>query len=181
GRSSPARSSAPPPPTPEGRDPDRSIGEREEEPDGDAVGEERRAAVAHERERDPGERDDPQVPGRDDEGLNRDDEGETGGEEGSEVVGRRDGDPEPPLDDDEVAGEDRDDPDGPELLTDEGEGEVGVDRRDRRPPAERREPGAETRPEEPAPTERVERLDDLVAGPLWVGEGVEPDRDPGRD
>ena len=69
----------------------------------------------------------------------------------------------------------------PELLAERGQREVRVDLGDRRPAADRRQPAAEPDPEQPAARERVQRLDDLVAGAERVRERVEPDVDPGPD
>ena len=90
---------------------DAPVGQREQQPDDDRVGQQRRAAVADERQGDPGQRDELQVAGRDDERLDPDDEGQAGGEQRPEVVGRRGRDPQAALDDHEVEPEDRHDPD----------------------------------------------------------------------
>ena len=77
--------------------------------------------------------------------------------------------------------EDRDDPDETELLAERGQREVRVDLRDRRPPGDERQSPSETRAEQPAAGEGVERLDDLVAGPGRVGERIQPDVHPCSD
>ena len=104
------------------------------------------------------------------------------GEQRPEVVGRRGADPQAALDDHEEQAEDGQDPDDAQLLAERREREVGVDLRDRQPPADLGQARPEPDAEQPAAGEGVERLDDLVAGAERVGERVEPDVDarPGR-
>ena len=64
-----------------GRRLDAAIGQREQQPDDEAVREQRRPAVADERQRHPGERQDLEVAGRDDECLDADDQREARGEQ----------------------------------------------------------------------------------------------------
>ena len=56
-----------------------------------------------------------------------------------------------------------------------------MDLRDRDAPPDQRQAVAETHPEQPAPGERVQRLDDLVAGTERIRERIEPDGDPRPD
>ena len=129
----------------------------------------------------PGQRDQLEVAGGDDERLHADHQRQAGGEDRPELVLRRRGDPQPPLHEHEVQAEDRQDPDEAQLLAEGREREVGVERRDRRPPGDRRQPVPEPRPDEAAARERVQRLDDLEAGALRVDERVDPDVDPRPD
>ena len=145
---------------------DALVGEGEEQADDERVGEQRRTAVADERQGDPGQRQDLEVAGRDDERLDADDQREPDREERPEVVGGRRADPQAALDDDEV--------------------QARGSRRRRRARAPRRAPPAGSRcgprgsaagrrssagpaprpdAEQAAAGERVERLDDLVARP----------------
>ena len=77
--------------------------------------------------------------------------------------------------------EDGDDADQAQLLAERREREVRVDLGDRQPAADHRQALAETRPEQAAAGERVERLDDLVAGAQRVRERIQPDVDPVAD
>ena len=77
--------------------------------------------------------------------------------------------------------EDGQDADEPELLAERREREVRVDLRDRQASADLGQAGPRPTPEEAAAGERVERLDDLVAGAQRVGEGIQPDVDPVAD
>ena len=73
-----------------------------------------------------------------------DDQGQAGRQQRAEVVGRRSGDPQAPLDDDEVQPEDRDDADQAELLAQCRQRKVRVDGRDRQAAADKgqaRHPG----------------------------------------
>ena len=90
-------------------------------------------------------------------------------------------DPQASLDDDEVEPEDRHDPDSPSSSPRAANGKsvwiAGIGSR----PSTVGSPPPRPGPEQPAPGERVERLDDLVAGAGRIGERVEPDVDPGPD
>ena len=160
---------------------DALVGQREQQPDDEGVREQRRAAVADERQRHAGQRQHLEVARRDDERLDPDDQRQPDREQRPEVVGRGGADPQAALDDDEVEAEDRDDADDAELLAERREREVRVDLGDRRPAADLGQARPEPDAEQPAARERVERLDDLVAGAERVGERVEPDVDPGPD
>ena len=81
---------------------DAAVGQGEQQADDDGVGQQRRAAVADERQGDPGQRDELEVARGDDERLDADDQGQPGRQERPEVVGRRRRDAQPALDDDEV-------------------------------------------------------------------------------
>ena len=72
-------------------------------------------------------------------------------------------------------------PSDAELLAEGRQREVRVDLRDRRPAGDLGQPAAEPDPEQAAAGERMQRLDDLVAGAERVGERIEPDVDPGPD
>ena len=126
---------------------DAAVRERQQQPDDDRVGEQRRPAVADERQRDAGQRDELEVAGGDDERLDPDDQRQAGREQRPEVVGRGRRDAQAALDDDEIEAEDGEDPDQAELLAEGGEREVGVDLRDRQPAADRRQARPEPRPE----------------------------------
>ena len=73
----------------------RAVGDEQQPGEQDEVGDDARAAVADERERDPGQRDQPQDPADDDERLQREGEGEARGEQLREAVVGEQRDPEP--------------------------------------------------------------------------------------
>ena len=94
------------------------------------VAEQRRAAVADERQRDAGERQEPGDAAHDDERLQAEERGEPGGEQLLEGVVGAQGDAQPGADHEQEADEDRRGAEQPELLADGGEDEVGLDHRD---------------------------------------------------
>ena len=120
------------------------------------------------------------VAGRDDERLDADDQREPDREQRPEVIRRGGTDPQATLDDDQVEPQDRHHTDDPHLLAQRRQREVGVDLGDRRPTADLGQAGPESDTEQPAASERVERLDDLVPRSERVGERIEPDVDTDR-
>ena len=130
--------------------------------------------IRDERQRDAGQRDQLEVPGRDDERLDAHHEGQPGGEERPEVVVRGGRDAQASLHDDEVEPQDRQQADEPQLLAQGGERIVGVDGRDRQAPADRRKPGAQPHAQDAAPPQGVERLDRLEPGAGRIGPRVQP-------
>ena len=97
-----------------------------QQPDGEQVGEHRRPAVGHERQRQPGHRHDPERHPDVDEALEGEPADDAGGHQPAEGVGRADGDPAAPPQHDaeqqhEPAGADQ-----AELLPRDGEDEVGL-------------------------------------------------------
>ena len=158
-----------------------SVAEGEQQPDDEGVGQQRRAAVADEREGHPGERHEAQVGGHDERRLEHDDERQPGGQQRLELIGCPRRDAQPSLGEDEVAGADRERTQETQLLAQGREGEVGVDQRDGRHAADGRQTGAEAGAQDAATTERVQRPDDLVARAQRVRPGVEPDVDPRPD
>ena len=87
-----------------------------------------------------------------------------GREERPEIVRGRSADPQAALDDHEVEPEHAEHADQPELLAERREREVRVDLGDRDAAADQRQPVAKPHAEQAAAGERVQRLDDLVAG-----------------
>ena len=134
------------------------VGHAQEQREDDEVGDERRAAVRHERQRDAGERDHPRDAADDDERLEAEDRGEARGEELRERAGRLDRDAEPAPDDEQEADDERDRADEAELLADGGEDEVGRRVGDAIGDAE-----ADALAVDAAGGEGVPRLDDLEA------------------
>ena len=157
---------------------DAAIAERQQQPDDRAVDQQRRAAVADERQRDTGQRHDAQVAAGDDRGLDDDDQRQAGGQQGPEIVGRRRRDAEAALGDQRRTGPST--ASAPSMPISSASAAktksvwmAGIDGTD----ADLRQPGAEARAEDAATTVGVQRADDLVAGALRVGERVEPDVD----
>src|SRR5262245_7712290 len=145
----------------------------------DEVGDDARPAVADERERDPGQRDDPQDAADDDERLQREAEREPEREQLREAVLCEHRHPEPAQAEEHVDEQQCGRADEPELLGERGVDEVRVELRDQRVAARRR---VHALPEalavEASVPDRVQRLDDLVPGRMAVLPRVDPDRDP---
>ena len=159
---------------------DALVGQGEEEPDDERIGEDGRPSVADVRQSDAGQWQNLEIAGGDDECLDPDHERQTDREQRAKVVGSRGTDPEPALDDHEEQSEDRDHADDAELLAERREREVGVDLGDRRPTRDRWQTVAEPDAEQSAAGEGVKRLDDLIPGTERVGERIEPDLDRAR-
>ena len=130
----------------------------------DEVRDDARAAVADERERDAGQRDDPQDAADDDERLQRERERQPGREQLREAVLGEQRDPEAARDEEHVDEQQRRRADQAELLRERGVDEVGVHERDQRVAVGRRERAlAEAGAAELPVRDRVERLHELVA------------------
>ena len=157
------------------------IGEDEQEPDDESVGEQRRAAIRDERQRDPGQRDELEIAARDDERLHADHERETRREERPEVVMRRGGDAKPARHDDEVQAKDRQQADQSQLLSDGGQRVVGMHRGHGHAPADRRQARTQADTQDPTAPEGVQALYDLEAGILGIRPGIQPDVHTGLD
>ena len=98
-------------------------------------GDDARAAVAHERKRDPGQRDDADDAADDDERLQHEAEGEADGEQLREAVLGDHRDAEAAQREHHVDEQEGGDADQPELLAERGEDEVGLEVGDERVPA----------------------------------------------
>ncbi len=155
------------------------MGDEQEAREQDEVGDDARAAVADEGQRDPGQRDQAQDAADDDERLEREAEREPDREQLREAVLGQQRDPEPPQAEEHVDEQERRRADQAELLRERRVDEVRGQERDQVMAVRRREDAlAETLAVEAAVADREERLDDLVAGRMAVLPGVDPDRDP---
>ena len=140
------------------------------------VGDQGRAAVGQERRRQPGQREQAGDAAEDDEHLPGDRERQPGGQQLAEGVAHDQRRPQAPLDQDQVDDDHRDEPEQAELLADGGGDEVALGHRHLVGA-----PAAEAGAEEAAGAEAEQRLHQLVAGAVLVGEGVQPDVDAGAD
>src|SRR3990170_2207585 len=155
-----------------------AVGDHEEERKQERVRHDARPAVGDERERDPGERDEPGDSTDDDEGLEPERRRQAGGEElGKAVVGKH-GDAKPAVDGEDVEEDDGDGAGETELLGDRRVDEVRLEKGDVGRPARSDEDSPpEPAPEEPAARDGVDRLDELVPVAEGVAPRVEPDGD----
>ncbi len=154
----------------------RRVRQADQEREQHVVGDERRAAVADERQRDAGERHHLDDAADDDESLDADDRGEADGEQLLEGPVGAQGDAQAGTDDQDERHQHGGRADEAPLLADGGEDEVVLRLGDLTGVA-----ASEAGAGQPAVGETVERLDDLVALVERVGPRVEPDVDPGLD
>ena len=144
------------------------------------VGHDGTASVAHEGQRDAGERDELDDAPQDEEGLQAEDAGEAGRQETGEVVPCPSRDAETTAQEDEVEEDDADGSYQPQLLPDGGEDEVGLQSRDDRVARlQDQVPLAQTAPQDAPGGQCKERLHDLIAAAGRVLPGIEPDVHPG--
>ena len=115
----------------------RAVRDEQQPREQDEVRDDARAAVADERQRDPGQRDQPQDAADDDERLQREAEREAGGEQLREAVLGEQRDAEAARDEEHVDEQQRGGADEPELLRERRVDEVGVEVRDDRVAARR--------------------------------------------
>ena len=108
---------------------DASVAERKEQAYDRAVDEQRRAAIAHQRQGDSSQRHDAEIAAGDDRGLDDDDQRQACREQRAEVVNGKCCDAEAALGDDQVEAQERERAEHAQLLRDAGKDEVGVDRR----------------------------------------------------
>jgi hypothetical protein len=134
----------------------RAVGDPQQQRDDHPVGEQRRAALGHERQRQTGQRDDPRDAAHDDEDLQRHDEREAAGEQLAEPVPDGQGGAQAPVHDEQVDQQQREQARQAELLADRGVDEVRVRERDAV-----RVALAPAGAEQPAGPEREQSLDDL--------------------
>ena len=108
----------------------RAVRDEHQAGEDEEVRDDRRAAVGHEGQRDPGQRDDPQDAPDDDERLQREAEGEPGGEQLREAVVGLQRDLHPAGDEEHEDEQQSGDADEAELLGERRVDEVGVDEGD---------------------------------------------------
>ncbi len=136
------------------------------------VRDDRGSAVAHERQRHAGERDEPGHASDDDERLQPDRRGQSGGGERGHVGAGARCRREPAQTEHGVGDDERGAAQKPDLLADRREDEVGLDRGDATG-----ESPSDAHSRHATGSEREERLHELVAAAGGVGERVEPDVD----
>src|SRR5918999_706830 len=160
----------------------RAVGHEQEPGEQHEVRDDAGAAVADERQCDPGQRDQPDDAAHDDERLEGEAERQPDGDQLREPVLGQKRDPEPARREEHVDEQKGRDPDQPELLRKRRVDEVGADVGDELVAVGVSERAlAEAGPAEVSVGDRVDRLDRLVAAAVGIAPRVEPHAHPLRD